>query len=126
MVVYALGALPGDAQIDTLRTALQDRRPTCDGTPPSRSRATATTRRAGAAADARPAVRRADVKRDVRQDDDRDPIADVMISGLRAAAALKDETLKPSVDESEPAGSQHESAPGGARGAEGDGLRWHG
>jgi hypothetical protein len=37
------------------------------------------------------------VKRDVRQDEDRDPIADVMISGLRAAATLKDESLKPSV-----------------------------
>ena len=31
------------------------------------------------------------VKRDVRQDEDQDPIADVMISGLRAAAALKDD-----------------------------------
>jgi hypothetical protein len=37
------------------------------------------------------------VTRDVRQDDDRDPIADVMISGLRAAATLKDEALLPSV-----------------------------
>ena len=37
------------------------------------------------------------VKRDVRQDEDEDPMADVMISGLRAAASLKDETLKPSV-----------------------------
>ena len=37
------------------------------------------------------------VKRDVRQDEDRDPVADVMISGLRAAAALKDESLKPSI-----------------------------
>ena len=38
------------------------------------------------------------VKREVRQDDDQDPIADVMISGLRAAAALKDETLRVSVE----------------------------
>ena len=37
------------------------------------------------------------VTRDVRQDDDRDPIAEVMISGLRAAATLKDDALKPSV-----------------------------
>ena len=29
------------------------------------------------------------VKRDVRQDEDQDPVADVMISGLRAAAALE-------------------------------------
>ena len=34
------------------------------------------------------------VKRDVRQDDDSDPIADVMISGLRAAATLKDDALQ--------------------------------
>jgi hypothetical protein len=34
------------------------------------------------------------VKRDVRQDGNLDPIADVMISGLRAAAVLKDETLR--------------------------------
>ena len=38
------------------------------------------------------------VKRDVRQDDDQDPIADVMISGLRAVAALKDASLRPSVE----------------------------
>ena len=34
------------------------------------------------------------VKRDVRQDEDQDPIADVMISGLRAAATLKDDALQ--------------------------------
>ena len=43
-----------------------------------------------------------------------------MISGLRAAAALKDESLKPSVTTPERAGSQHEGAAGGDRGAEGD------
>jgi len=37
------------------------------------------------------------VTREVRVDDDRDPIADVMISGLRAAATLKDASLIPSV-----------------------------
>jgi hypothetical protein len=37
------------------------------------------------------------VKRDVRQDDDQDPIADVMIGGLRAAATLRDASLRPSV-----------------------------
>ena len=37
------------------------------------------------------------VKREVRQDEDQDPVADVMISGLRAAASLKDDTLKPLV-----------------------------
>ena len=49
------------------------------------------------------------VKRDVRQDEDRDPIADVMISGLRAAAALKDDSLQAAVDDAEPAGSELES-----------------
>ena len=38
------------------------------------------------------------VKRDVRQDDDQDPIADVMISGLRAAATLKDEQLRMTIE----------------------------
>jgi hypothetical protein len=38
------------------------------------------------------------VKREVRQDEDRDPIADVMISGLRAVAALKEPALRPSVE----------------------------
>ena len=60
------------------------------------------------------------VKRDVRQDSDIDPIADVMISGLRAAAALKDDTLREPIAVAQPAGSQHESAAGGARSAEGD------
>ena len=98
MVVYALGALPGDAQNETLRTALQD--------------AVADVRWNAAVALARhgnhegvavlkqmldrPYVEQS-VKRDVRQDLDQDPVADVMISGLRAAAALKDETLRPAV-----------------------------
>ncbi len=99
MVVYALGALPGDAQLATLRTALQD--------------STADVRWNAAVALARKGnhegvpilrqmldrnyVERA-VTREVRQDEDRDPIADVMISGLRAAATLKDEQLKASVN----------------------------
>jgi HEAT repeat protein len=98
MVVYALGALPGEAQITTLRTALQD--------------SAADVRWNAAVALARkgrhegvPVLRQMldrqyveqTVKRDVRQDEDRDPIADVMISGLRAAATLKDDALKPLV-----------------------------
>ncbi|OLC80793.1 MAG: hypothetical protein AUH72_10920 [Acidobacteria bacterium 13_1_40CM_4_65_8] len=98
MIVYALGALPGDEQLPILRTALQD--------------AAADVRWNAAVALARkgnhdgvPVLKQMldrqyveqTVKRDVRQDDDQDPIADVMISGLRAAAALKDESLKPSV-----------------------------
>ncbi len=98
MVVYALGALPGETQLPTLRTALQDstadvrwnaavalaRKGNHDGVPVLRQMLD------------RPYVEQT-VKRDVRQDDDRDPIADVMISGLRAAATLKDAALKPSV-----------------------------
>ena len=38
------------------------------------------------------------VKRDVRQDEDVDPIADVMISGIRAGAAIKDAALKPAIE----------------------------
>jgi HEAT repeat protein len=98
MVVYALGALPGETQLDTLRTALQD--------------STADVRWNAAVALARhgnhegvPVLRQMldrqyveqAVKRDVRQDDDQDPVADVMIGGLRAAATLKDDNLKPSV-----------------------------
>lgn len=98
MVVYALGALPGAAQTDTLRTALQD--------------AVADVRWNAAVALARHGNREGvpvlkqmldrqyveqTVKRDVRQDEDQDPVADVMISGLRAAAALKDETLRSTV-----------------------------
>ena len=98
MVVYALGALPGDAQAATLRTALED------AAPDVRWNAAVALARHGSH-EGVPVLRqmldRAYVEqvvtRDVRQDDDQDPIADVMISGLRAAATLKDESLKPSV-----------------------------
>jgi HEAT repeat protein len=98
MVVYALGALPGTAQIDTLRTALQD------AAPDVRWNAAVALARHGNR-DGVPVLRQMldrayveqAVTRDVRQDDDQDPIADVMISGLRAAATLRDESLRPSV-----------------------------
>jgi HEAT repeat protein len=98
MVVYALGALPGDAQLVTLRTALSD------SSTDVRWNAAAALARKGSH-DGVGVIRQMmdrqyveqQVKRDVRQDEDRDPIADVMISGLRAAATLKDESLKPSV-----------------------------
>jgi len=98
MVVYALGALPGDEQLPILRTALQD------SAPDVRWNAAVALARKGNH-DGVPVLEQMldrqyveqTVKRDVRQDDDQDPIADVMISGLRAAAALKDESLKPSV-----------------------------
>ena len=98
MVVYALGALPGDTQIDTLRTALEDSAPDVRW---NAAVALARHNRAEGVAVLRQMLDRGyveqTVKRDVRQDEDQDPIADVMISGLRAAAALKDASLKPLV-----------------------------
>lgn len=99
IVVYALGALPGETQIDTLRTALQDTAPDVRW-----NAAVALSRhnRHEGVAVLRQMLDRhyveQTVKRDVRQDEDQDPIADVMIGGLRAAAALKDASLKPSVE----------------------------
>jgi HEAT repeat protein len=98
MVVYALGALPGTDQIATLRTALQDE------TVDVRWNAAVALARKGNHEGVPVLKQMLDreyvqqvVKRDVRQDTDEDPIADVMISGLRAAATLNDEALKPSV-----------------------------
>src|SRR5205823_4788388 len=99
-VVYALGALPGDAQLATLRTALED------STADVRWNAAVALARKGRHDGVRVLRQMLDrryveqtVKREVRQDEDRDPIAEVMISGLRAAATLKDESLKASVTE---------------------------
>jgi HEAT repeat protein len=98
MVVYALGALPGDAQLVTLRTALED------STADVRWNAAVALARKGNHDGVPVLTQMLDrayvertVKREVRQDEDRDPIADVMISGLRAAATLKDEQLKAAV-----------------------------
>jgi HEAT repeat protein len=99
MVVYALGALPGDSQVNALRTALQDdvadvrwnaavalsRKGNHEGVPVLRQMLD------------REYVQRV-VTREVRPDADQDPIADVMISGLRAAATLRDESLRPAVE----------------------------
>ena len=95
MVVYALGALPGDQQVTTLRTALQD--PAAD----VRWNAAVALARHGRD-EGVPVLRtmldrhyvEQTVKREVRQDDDRDPVAEVMISGLRAAATLKADALR--------------------------------
>lgn len=98
MVVYALGALPGTTQNETLRVALQDdtadvrwnaavalaRKGSHDGVPVLKQMLD------------RPYVEQA-VKRQARPDEDVDPVADVLISGVRAAAALKDVALKPSI-----------------------------
>ena len=95
MVVYALGALPGDAQMDTLRTALND------DTQDVRWNAAVALARHGNS-DGVSVLRQMmdrgyveqSVKIVVRADEDRDPIADVMISGVRAAARLKDQSLR--------------------------------
>jgi HEAT repeat protein len=99
MVVYALGALPGEVQLVTLRTAIAD--PAAD----VRWNAAVALARHNSHEGVgvlRQMLDRAYVqqvvKRDVRQDDDRDPVADVMISGLRAVALLKDPALRPSVE----------------------------
>jgi HEAT repeat protein len=95
MVVYALGALPGEAQLATLHEAL------ADAAPDVRWNAAVALARHGDRQGAGVIRQMLDrgyveqvVKRDVRQDSDVDPIADVMISGLHAAAALKDEALR--------------------------------
>jgi HEAT repeat protein len=98
MVVYALGALPGEDQTTTLRTALED------VAPDVRWNAAVALARKGNREGVpvlkqmldREYVERT-VTREVRQDSDQDPVADVLITGLRAAATLKDESLKPSV-----------------------------
>jgi HEAT repeat protein len=99
IVVYALGALPGDDQVVTLRTALQD------STADVRwNAALALARRGdrGAVPVLRQMLDRSYVEhtvtRDVRVDDDQDPIADVMIGGIRASAALKGDELRSSIE----------------------------
>lgn len=97
-VVYALGALPGDAQLGTLRAALQDTAPDV------RWNAAVALARHGSH-DGVPVLKQMldrayveqIVKRSVGQDSDDDPIADVMIVGLRAAGTLKDAALRASV-----------------------------
>jgi hypothetical protein len=99
IVVYSLGALPGDAQIPTLQTALED--PAAD----VRWNAAVALARHGRADGEGVLKQMLDrsyveqrVTRDPRQNADADPVGDVMISGLRAAAVLKDPSLKPSVN----------------------------
>jgi hypothetical protein len=99
IVVYALGALPGEAQHQTLRTALQD------SAVDVRWNAAVALARHGYR-DGVPVLRQMldrayveqTVTREVRLDEDRDPIADVMISGIRAGAALKDEALRSAIE----------------------------
>jgi HEAT repeat protein len=98
MVVYALGALPGDEPIDTLTRALQDE------TPDVRWNAALALARhgssAGVAVIGQMLDRRyleATVQREAGPEDDIDPVSDVMISGVRAAAALKAADLRPAI-----------------------------
>jgi HEAT repeat protein len=99
IVVYALGALPGEAQLPTLSRALKD-----DAADVRWNAAVALARHDSA--EGVPVLREMldrtfveqTVKRDVRQYEDQDPVADVIISGLRAAAALNDPALKASVE----------------------------
>ena len=94
MAVYALGSLPGDAGTATLVQALQDEQPDVqwnaavalarhgrhEGVPVLRRMLD------------RPYVQRT-VTRQQQTQDDVDPVGEVMISGLRAVAALKESTL---------------------------------
>jgi len=99
MVVYALGALPGEAQMSTLQAALED------PAPDVRWNAAVALARHGKADGLqvirqmldRPYVEGA-VKRDVAPNVDADPVAEVMISGVRAAAVLRDAGLKATLE----------------------------
>ena len=99
MVVYALGALPGDGQMPTLRAALADE------VPDVRWNAAVALARHGSA-DGVPVIKHMldrsyleqTVRRDVAQYEDQDPVADVLISGVRAAAALNEGSLKSSIE----------------------------
>jgi hypothetical protein len=100
MTVYALGALPGDAQLATLRDALGD------DTPDVRWNAAIGLARHGNPEGVRVLRQMLDrpyveqtVKREVRLDADVDPVADVIIGGLRALAALKDASLRASIED---------------------------
>lgn len=99
MVVYALGALPGDAQVETLKGALRDNE--------------ADVRWNAAVALARHSSREGvsvlgqmldrshveqTVKRDVSQNEELDPVADVIISGIRAATVLREPSLRVSIE----------------------------
>jgi hypothetical protein len=98
IVVYALGALPGDEQIVTLRAALED------GTIDVRWNAAIALARKGDSQGV-PVLRQMldrqfveqTVKREVQQSGDQDPAADVLISGVRAAAALQHDSLMAAV-----------------------------
>lgn len=99
IVVYALGALPGDAQRGTLLDALQDPEPDV------RWNAAVALARHGGVEGVPVLGQMLDreyveqtVSREVGLYSDQDPVADVMISGLRAAAALRAPSLRDTVE----------------------------
>ena len=99
MVVYALGALPGDSQVPTLREALHD--PEADV---RWNAAVALARhddREGVPTIGQMLDRQylqETIMREAGPDVEVDPVAEVIISGLRAAAVLKEPSLKPAVE----------------------------
>ena len=100
MAVYALGALPGDAPLGALRKGLGDEAPDV------RWNAAIGLARHGnheGVGVLRQMLDRSYVEqtvtREVRLDADVDPVADVIIGGLRALAALKDGSLKASMEQ---------------------------
>jgi len=99
MVVYSLGALPGDTQLSTLSAALHDQEPDVQW---NAAIALARHNDHQGAAVVQQMLDRSyveqKVKRQARQDQNIDPVADVMISGVRAAAVLKDATLRTAVE----------------------------
>jgi HEAT repeat protein len=99
MVVYALGALPGEGQLPTLQKALEDE------VPDVRWNAAVALARHGRDEGVPVLKHMLDraylegaVKRDATQYEDQDPVADVLISGVRAAAALNDASLRASIE----------------------------
>jgi len=106
MVVYALGSLPGDAGVATLTRALDDEQPDVQW-----NAAVALARHGRH--EGVPVLRRMldreyvqrTVTRQQQTQDEIDPVGEVMISGLRAVAALKESTLSEPVK----ALSQHDT-----------------
>ena len=100
MAVYALGALPGDEPLASLRKALGDEAPDV------RWNAAIGLARHGNHEGVEVLRQMLDrsyveqtVTREVRLDADVDPVADVIIGGLRALAALKDGSLRASIEQ---------------------------
>ena len=98
MAVYALGSMPVDAGNDTLVKALEDAEPDVQW---NAAIALARHRRSEGVPVLRRMLDRSYVERNVTRHqqprEDIDPVGEVMISGLRAIAALKESTLSTQV-----------------------------